>query len=705
MSREADCFGGAGFLGDQVDIVFLLVDPGDLIVVAEVEQGDELLALVVAPDAQDVVIVGLHDPGVGLVVKDLVLGADGLERAEGLEDPALAGRRVVPLRGLVPVEVAAVQVAAVIPFEPVLMIGIVIFLADLIAAVEDRDAALGEEEGVEHDVQTDGPLQLPVILLVLGGLDAAQRSGRTAQAGVAQAGIVVVELSAGIAVIASAGQVVIEIFLVGDLLHAELFEEIVIEAPADIVVAAQVVEEGVLVGQGEDGLHLVAEQAHVLCRHCVPGAGHGRDVVDHVALGLFQGPEIGDDLGGLHDDLSEQEGAGADDLGRHAHEADQGVDLGQVAAVGAQLLPDIGGRVQADDVDAVVAEVEHVGRHVIENDRIGVIQVPLVGIEGGHDHLAGLLAPGEIAGRGRREDLGNSLFKFIGDGPVVIEEIPVLVLLFAGPGAPGPLVVLAGMVHDEVQADTHAAVVALIAQLRQVLHGAQLGLDLAEVGNRVTPVAAARGALQQGHQVQVIEPALLQVVQVLLHALQRPGKTVGIHEHAQHLISLIPLRHLFPGLVPLLQNRASLRIVLMEHTAEIIKSLLVVVVELGVQPLELIVVTFQSAAKLRLPVFFFKHDTLLLRFLFLCFADPITGWSRLTCPARNPSRGSAHRLHRALCMSSAHRLHRALSMSSAHRLPGSFVKAPGRFSGLLVIDFTLIEYYKKNINLPQSAKL
>ena len=610
VGGDADGFREAGLTGNKVDVVVVLVDPCGLVKGAEIEEGDELLALVVAADTQDVVVVGLDDPGVGLVVKDLVLGADGLEDAEGVENAAGAGVHVAALRDFLPVEFSAVEVTAVIPLERILVVGVVVFLADLVAAVEDRDAALGEEEGVQHDVKADGAVQLGGILLVFSGLDAAEGRGRAAQAGVAQAGIIVVELAAGVAVIALAGQVIVEVFLVGDLLHAVHLEEVVVEAPADVVVAAQVVEEGVLVGKGKDRLHLVAEEPHVVGRHGVPGAGHGGDVVEHVALRLLQGPEVRDDLGGLHDDLAQQEGPGADDLGCHAHHADQGVDLWQVAAVGAQFLPDIGRRVQADDVHAVVAEVEHVRCHIVEYDGIGVIEVPLIGIEGGHDDLTGLLAPGEVAGRGRREDLGHGLFKLVGNVPVIVEKVPVLVFLLAGAGAPGPLMVLGGVVHDKVQADAHAAVVALVAELCQVLHGTQFRLYLAEIRDSITAVAPARRALQEGHQVDIIEAALLQVVEVLPHAVQGPGEAAGVHEHAQHLVALVPVRHLLAHLIPFLQDIRPLRIILVEHAAEIIKGLLVIVVELRVEPLELVIVDGHAVRKHGIPVFFFEHRVL-----------------------------------------------------------------------------------------------
>ena len=556
------------------------------------------------------VIIGLDDPCVRFIVKNFVLCTDGLQNTERAEDPAFAGREICSAFHLIPVEITAVEIAAVVPFERVLMVGIIVLLADLVAAVQYRDSALGEKEGMEHDIQADGTVQFIVVKLILGGFNTAQGSSGAAQTGITEAGIVVVELSAGVTVIAFAGQIIVEIFLVCDFFYAELPEVGIIQSPADIVMAAQIIEEGVLVRQRKNRLHLVAEEAHIMRCHGVPGAGHGRDIVEHVALGFLQSPEIRNDLGGLHDDLTQKQGAGADNLGGHTHQADKGVYLRKIAAVCAQLFPDIGCSVKTDDVDAVVAKIEHIGSHVVEDDRICVVEIPLIGIESGHDHLAGLFAPGEIAGRSLRKDLRHSLFKLVGDGPVIVEEIAVLIFLFAGTGAFCPLVVFAGMVHDEVQADTHTPVVALIAQFRQIFHGAQSRLHLAEVGYCVAAVAASRGALQQRHEVYIVESALLQIIQVLPDSLERAGKAVGIHEHAQHLIAFVPLRNFLAHLVPLFQNFRPLRIIAIEHIDKICKGLLVIVIKLRIEPLQFIVVLFQALCKLRLPVLFFKHEPL-----------------------------------------------------------------------------------------------
>ena len=248
-----------------------------------------------------------------------------------------------------------------------------------------------------------------------------------------------------------------------------------------------------------------------------------------MAFGLFHRAEIRHDLAGLHHHFAQQQGAGTHDFAHHAHHAHQGVHLQQVAAGGAQGFPNVGHRVQADDVDTVVAQVQHVVRHVVEHGGVGVVQIPLVGIEGGHDHFFCFLAPGKVARRGGGEDLGHGLLIPVGNIPGVIEEIAVLALDVARPGFLRPFVILAGVVHHEVQAHGDAPLMALFGKAVQILHRTQLGLHLPEIAHGVAAVAAALGAFQQRHQMEVIHAAVGDIIQLFLHALEGSREGVYIH--------------------------------------------------------------------------------------------------------------------------------------------------------------------------------
>ena len=59
--------------------------------------------------------------------------------------------------------------------------------------------------------------------------------------------------------------------------------------------------------------------------------------------------------------------------------------LGQVLTVCAQLFPNESHCIQAQGFDAGIRQKEHLFGHAVENGWIGVIQVPLVAVEGGPD--------------------------------------------------------------------------------------------------------------------------------------------------------------------------------------------------------------------------------------------------------------------------------------------------------------------------------
>ena len=133
------------------------------------------------------------------------------------------------------------------------------------------------------------------------------------------------------------------------------------------------------------------------------------------------------------------------------------MNLRKVAAVSAERLPDVGYSVEPDYVDALIAEVEHVLCHVVEDNGVAVIEIPLVGVEGCHNDFAGLVVVGEISGGCCRENFREILLKLAWYFPVVEEEVAVLKFFLAAFCPHGPFVILACVVHDEIQAHTDTA--------------------------------------------------------------------------------------------------------------------------------------------------------------------------------------------------------------------------------------------------------
>ena len=141
--------------------------------------------------------------------------------------------------------------------------------------------------------------------------------------------------------------------------------------------------------------------------------------------------------------------------------------------------------------------------------------------------------PCEVAGGSGGEHLGHGLLVAVGNLPVIEEEIPAHVLAFAAPGPLGPLVILAGVVHHKVHADLDSLFMAGGSQAFQILHGAKIGLNLAEILHGVAAVASLGHRVQEGHQVDVVDVAFLDIIQLFLDAIDGAAKIVDVEHHAQ----------------------------------------------------------------------------------------------------------------------------------------------------------------------------
>ena len=105
-----------------------------------------------------------------------------------------------------------------------------------------------------------------------------------------------------------------------------------------------------------------------------------------------------------------------------------------------------------------------------------------------------------------------------------------------------PAVGAGGVVHDKIQTQADACLPQLPGQVFKVFVGAESRVYGIEVLHRIAAVVVGMGHLQQGHQVQIGQLLLLQVGQFLCQFFQISGKEVGVHGHAEHIATLVPLR-------------------------------------------------------------------------------------------------------------------------------------------------------------------
>ena len=155
------------------------------------------------------------------------------------------------------------------------------------------------------------------------------------------------------------------------------------------------------------------------------------------------------------------------------------VGLGQVFAVGAVPLEEVGHGVEAEAVEADVEPVADHVEHGVGHLGVVVVEVRLMGEETVPVVLAPLGVPGPVGLLGVDEDyagLAVALVVVAPDVPVGLRVGPVLA------GLAEPRVLVARVVHDQVGDDPDAPPVGFVDQLRHVGHLAVLGQDGPVVG-------------------------------------------------------------------------------------------------------------------------------------------------------------------------------------------------------------------------------
>jgi hypothetical protein len=102
-------------------------------------------------------------------------------------------------------------------------------------------------------------------------------------------------------------------------------------------------------------------------------------------------------------------------------------------------------------------------------------------------------------------------------------------------------VLLGGVVAHQVDAQADVVVAQLAGQVGQIGHAAQPGIHLAVIHHGVAAVVGGGAGLEQGHEVQVGDAQLVEVLDFAGHAVEVPGKAVGVGDVAEHLWFLVPV--------------------------------------------------------------------------------------------------------------------------------------------------------------------
>src|SRR5207248_1526418 len=123
--------------------------------------------------------------------------------------------------------------------------------------------------------------------------------------------------------------------------------------------------------------------------------------------------------------------------------------------------------------------------------------IPLEAVEGRPDPLVEVLTPGEAPAAHGGEDLTQRALVGVGYRPVGEEEIEALVLVVARLGTAGPLVLVGGVVEDEVEHQANAMLLERAGQLGELFDRTESGVDATVAAYGVAPVAIALRRFEQ----------------------------------------------------------------------------------------------------------------------------------------------------------------------------------------------------------------
>ena len=225
----------------------------------EVRQQEQPVAGVLAHEAEDVVVAGPDRPRPPL-------GVDGAGGAAGGDQPpqpgpqaALDGGRIVAALGRLPVHRRPVHPAVVVAVGGVGLPLVVVAQPELVAHVDQRQAAVGERDRVEQQHAADGELLRELVAALERRLEPGQRRRGPARARVAGARVVLEARAAREGVRELPGVEVGQEAAVQVAVLPDRRRVLLRDRPADVVVAAHVRHPA---GAGRHGRHRLQRLRH-----------------------------------------------------------------------------------------------------------------------------------------------------------------------------------------------------------------------------------------------------------------------------------------------------------------------------------------------------------------------------------------------------------------------------------------------------------
>ena len=226
--------------------------------------------------------------------------------------------------------------------------------------------------------------------------------------------------------------------------------------------------------------------------------------------------------------LGEQHAVGVVGIHGGADRLEYGMGLGEVLAVRALALHEVGDGVETQPIDTHVEPVTHDVEDSLEHLRVVEVEVGLVRVEAVPIERLGLLVPGPVRLLRVEEDDAGVLVLLLRVGPDV--EVARLRTRLGHARLLEPWVLVRGVIDDQLGDDADAAVVRGLDEGLEAARGAVGRVDPAVVRDVVTVVTQRRGI--ERHHPDRGGAELLYVIELLRDPDEIADAVVGRIEEA-----------------------------------------------------------------------------------------------------------------------------------------------------------------------------
>ena len=209
--------------------------------------------------------------------------------------------------------------------------------------------------------------------------------------------------------------------------------------------AAYVIDPGCSWVDLEAGCQSLVQQVHVARSQCIPQERHYQGVIRKLT---FVRRDVLDHFIWMNDGFGFEQHRRCYDAGEGIETLQNHVGFRQVFAIRTELFPNKCHSIEPKDFHALIRQEEQFLSHVVENIRVAIVQVPLIGVKGRPNPGFQALKPGEGAGMFIRENLADILLVSIRNGAVGVNSIHFLIVRIASDGTLSPFMLVRGVIDN-----------------------------------------------------------------------------------------------------------------------------------------------------------------------------------------------------------------------------------------------------------------